>query len=226
MLFGKLVKLFKFKGKREQIPLKYIIENVPYFSQWESPLLVKKIIKDEISAKSDPLWRGSGAKSPAEYEFWAKNMCGMACLKMVISHKFNKKFPIIKLGRMCLKYGGYVIKQDAIDGLFYQPFTKFVKKEFDLNTKIFRLMSINDIINEISFGNYVIASVSHKIRDLDSYAIKKGGHLILILGYNLKSKKIFFHNPSGDKTVNQKYAGVSFLQFNKFFAEKGIVIES
>ena len=48
---------------------------MPYHSQWVSRELIGDIINGRISAAADPLWMLSGANSPEEYEFWAKNIC-------------------------------------------------------------------------------------------------------------------------------------------------------
>lgn len=225
MLIQKLLNFFDFSNRKEQLPLNLKINGVPYYSQWESPSLVGKIIREEASAQDDPLWKKSGAKSPEEYELWAKNMCGMACLKMIIEHKLGEIVSIVDLGKKCLKYGGYVLKPDTIDGLYYAPFVTFVKKEFNLDAKVIRSMSVDRTVRELSLGNYIIASVSHKIKDPNSKPPAKGGHLILLLGYNLEKKTILFHNPSGDTNENQEYTEISFPQFEGFFARRGIVIE-
>lgn len=225
MLFKELSKIFCFLEKREPLPIRATINDVPYYSQWESPSLVSKIIRGEISAKEDPLWKRSGARSPEEYELWARNMCGMVCLKMIIKHKLGRTIPILDLGGKGLEYGVYILRPDTIDGMYYSSFVKFIKKEFDLNAKVIGSMSIKRILRELAHGNYIIASVSHKIRDPNSKPPNKGGHLVLLLGYDLERRTILFHNPSGDTDESQKYAEISFPQFENFFARRGLVIE-
>lgn len=226
MLLKELAKFFDFFDRKGGVPSSFVINSVPYYSQWESPSLVGKIIiRNETSAQDDPLWERSGAKSPEEYELWARNMCGMACLKMIIEHKFGKIVPIIDLGKKCLKYGGYVLQPNTIDGMYYSPFIKFIKEEFNLDAGVVGSMSIDRIVKELSLGNYIIASVSHKIRNPDSKPSTKGGHLILLLGYDLDKRTILFHNPSGDTNKNQGYVEIPFSQFENFFARRGIVIE-
>ena len=205
---------------------RFIINNVPYYSQWESSELVGKIIRSEISAQDDPLWRKSGANTPQEYEYWAKNLCGMACLKMVLKREFAKNIPIIKLGKKCATYGGYIENEDTIDGLYYPHFVKFIADEFGLKGKVFSRLSIIDIIEEISSGKYVIASVNQKIRNPKTRPNFKGGHLILVLGFDFAQRNLFFHDPSGDQKNNQAYAKISFKRFGNFFAERGVSIES
>lgn len=218
-------KFFGSLEKKGPFSMKSVIKDVPYYSQWESSSLVHKIISDKISAQADPSWEDSGASSPEEYEFWARNMCGMSCLKMIIQHKFGEVIPIIDLGKRGLKYGVYTLKPDTIDGMYYFPFVKFVKEEFNLDTEVVRLMSVERILRELAHKNYIIASVSHEIRNPSSRPVSKGGHLILLLGYDLKKRTILFHNPSGDTEESQKYAEILFPQFENFFAGRGLVIK-
>lgn len=225
MSVKELLDLLHFSRRKEHLPTRFVINDVPYYSQWESPSLVGKLIRDEIAARDDPFWEKSGAHSREEYEFWARNMCGMACLKMIIEHRFARTVPIIDLGKRCLKYGGYVLGPNTIDGMYYSPFVKFVKEEFDLDAKVVGPVSIHGVIEKLSHGNYVIASVSPKIRNSGSKSHTKGGHLVLLLGYDLEKQTILFHNPSGDTKENQEYAEIPFLQFENFFARKGIIVE-
>lgn len=202
-----------------------LIRNVPYYSQWESPKLVRRILEDKISAKNDPSWKSSGARNPTEYELWSKNGCGMACLKMVLAYKTGKKLQIVKLGKKCASYGGYKIRWEKIDGLYYYPFLKFINKEFGLSGKVLAPMSTKDIVKKIKNNNFVIASVHHSIRNPSSNPSKKGGHLILVLGFDSERRIFYFHNPSGHLKSTQEYAEISYVDFGKFFANRGIVIE-
>ncbi|MFZ1250289.1 MAG: hypothetical protein WAR37_02480 [Candidatus Microsaccharimonas sp.] len=53
---------------------------------------------------------------------------------------------------------------------------------------------------------------------------KKGGHLVLVLGYDLDKRLLYLYNPSGFETYTQEYASISFKDFKKFFGGRGIVI--
>lgn len=155
MIF-KIKLLFK-RIRKYKLQKEYFMHNnIPYFSQWESKELIKDIINKKISAKNDPLWKKSGADTKEEYELWSWNACGMACLKMLIAYKYNKEIPLIKLGKKCKKYGGYAGKN--LNGLYYKPFIKFVKEEFNINAKIISPMVIQDIIKELEKNNFIIAS--------------------------------------------------------------------
>ncbi len=172
----------------------------------------------------------NGGKTKKEAELWSKNGCGMACLKMVLSYqgkgrsvKGEEKCTISELGRMCISYGGYTPNKETLDGLFYSPFLRFIKQEFGLDGKIISTMILQDILKELSDKNFVIASVTPEIRNQDKKPLKKGGHLILITGYDLERQVLYFHNPS-DPKKDKNYRQISFSIFNKFFANRGIII--
>ena len=199
-------------------------KEVPYFCQWESKELAAKILSGEIKTETDPKWRESGAASPEEYALWSWNVCGMTCLKMILAAITGMTVPLTTLAKKCAKYGGYKVNGKQIDGLYYKPFVPFVKKEYGLTATVKPIMTIEDIIASLSKKNFVIASVSPDIRSPQSQPTYKGGHLVLMLGYNLDKQVFCLHNPSGNTPESQEYAEVSFEQFRKFFDEKGIVI--
>ena len=204
---------------------KYVKIDFPYYSQWESTKLVNNIIGRKIKASDDEKWKTSGAKNVNDYEIWSWNICGMACLKMILEYRKVKNYPLIILAKKCEKYGGYIPKGKKIEGLFYKPFSTFVKKEFGLQVKIAPLLSMNRIKAELSKGNFVMASVHPSIRDiLNETPLQKNGHLILTTGYNERKKSIFIHNPSGYYNKSQEHYEISENDFKRFFGRRGLVI--
>lgn len=207
------------------MPARFLHNGVPYSSQWESRELNRDILERRVLAEDDPKWKSSGAKSKQEYADWSWSGCGMACTKMILAHHTGKVVPLVKLGEKCYEYGGYKMPLLASSGLHYAPYVTFMQHEFGIKTRAVVPLILQDIIAELAKGNYVIASVSPLIRHPEDRPKQKGGHLILMLGYDLNKKVLFFHNPSGDSKKSQEYAEVSFNDFKKFFAEKGIVIQ-
>ncbi|MBI2310325.1 C39 family peptidase [Candidatus Collierbacteria bacterium] len=202
-----------------------VIKKIPYFSQWESSELVGKIIGGKIGAREDPGWELSGAKTSEEYEHWSWNICGMACLKMILASKFEEEHKTIELAKKCEGYGGYVQNREKIDGLFYKPFCKFLANEFQIKAKIFRMfLTIGRIKREVQRGNYFIVSVSSSIRDVAKIPEHKSGHLILITGFDDRKKTLFLHNPSGLHGKSQKNYEITEKDFTKFFAGRGVLI--
>ncbi|RUW84413.1 hypothetical protein EOA35_36585, partial [Mesorhizobium sp. M8A.F.Ca.ET.023.01.1.1] len=121
-------------------------EAVPFFSQWETPDMTLAVLADgaEAALRRDPLWQGSGAATRDEYAVWAANVCGMACLKMILATR-GQIVPTIELARRCTGYGGYVVNEGSIKGLIYAPFVAFVKQEFGLEAEVMTNVATADI---------------------------------------------------------------------------------
>lgn len=215
----------QYASKNKTIPKILIIKDVPYYSQWESPKLVENILTGKFDAKNDPNWKASGAKTKEEYVLWSANACGLACTKMILAKEYGKSVPIVELANKSLKYGAYTLPLEESVGLLYSPYIKFLSKEFSIDARIARPLTINQIVHELSHNNYVIASVSPKIRNTNDTPPNKGGHLVLILGYDQNKKELYFHNPSGFKPESQSYAAISFKDFNKFFGGRGLIVK-
>jgi hypothetical protein len=209
------------------LPVKQsVTNNIPYYSQWESPELVDSILARRFPARADPQWTNSGATSPEDYEYWSWNICGMACLKMVLGDIFHKRYRTIDLAKEAAKYGAYIPMEKEIQGLLYAPFCKFVAQVFGLRCSYYGFMTQKVIKYELSRGNYVIASVNPKIRDQGIGKVKnKSGHLVLISGYDERLKQFHIHNPSGYFQKSQSHYWLSYVDFANFFGHKGLVIK-
>lgn len=218
-------KQLKRSFKKRPVSREYFHEGVPYFSQWESPELVEAIVTKEMSARDDPKWKASGAESKEEYNAWGASGCGMACTKMLVAELQGIEVPLVELGKKCAEYGGYSLPVEESIGLVYAPFVTFAGKELGLMARVVLPLLLTEIIEELSDGNYVIASVSPQIRNVTAKPKNKGGHLVLLLGYDLDKRLLFFHNPSGFVKQTQEYASISFADFKKFFGGRGIVVK-
>jgi hypothetical protein len=98
--------------------------HVPYFSQWESREITSDVLTRgaAIALAEDPKWASSGAKTIDEYVQWASNLCGMACLKMILGARTGREIPMLDLARKCTEYGGYSVNAAGqIKGLIYAP---------------------------------------------------------------------------------------------------------
>jgi len=201
--------------------------DIPYYSQWESPELVDRIVWGEMLAREDPLWETSGASSPKEYEFWAVNICGMACLKMILAHMTGIVYPTVTLARQALVYRAYTINDAEISDLFYVPLCKYVKEKFAIEAHTKRHLTIQDILTQLEKRNYVIASVNSSIREenLNFEPAHKGGHLVLLTGYDQSRETLTYHDPSGYFGRTQIHRMIDAKDFERFFAERGIVVQ-
>ncbi len=201
--------------------------NVPYFSQWESRDLVEAFISGKEKAENDPLWQASGAKTPKEYATWAKHICGMACLKMIVANKFGKTVPLIELARSCRKHGGYKkLPMQEIKGLYYKPFVDFVIQGFGLSAEVCVDFPVEQVRDAVNKGGFFMASVHPSIRKPEEIPPAKGGHLILLFRNERHPEKLMFHNPSGFTKNTQENVEMEIGVFNSFYVSRGIFVNA
>lgn len=209
-----------FKKVKEKVQL-----DIPYFSQWESAELVDDILNKHISAREDPKWKNSSAENLDEYELWAINVCGMTCIKMVLRKELGLEIPLVATAKDSVRYGCYIPKDKEIDGLFYDPAVGFLRDKFGLDVEVYRKLGIKKIKEEITKRNYVIVSVNPEIRDPNKDITKpKGGHLVLVTGFDDIEKTISIHNPSGYFGKSQINFTLLQKTFQKYFAGRGFII--
>ncbi|MDX8530883.1 C39 family peptidase [Mesorhizobium sp. VK25A] len=200
-------------------------KEVPYFSQWESPGMTLPLMAEGPSALyRDPLWRNSGAETVEDYARWAVNVCGMACLKMILAVR-GEIHPTLDLARACTAYGGYVVNEadGSIKGLIYEPFVKFVRERFSLSAETMTNIDVGNLPDLLSRRRYFIASVHPGIRRPDEEPPSKGGHLVLVTAAS--PSEIRFHNPSGHDRQSRANVTLPLASFDRFFARRGIAVD-
>lgn len=198
--------------------------DVPYFSQWESPEMTLPVLAEGATAlHRDIRSRNSGAETPEEYARWAVNICGMACLKMILAAR-GEDHPILTLAKACTAYGGYVVNEvDAsIKGLIYAPFATFVRERFGLAADVRTQVQTESIPEILSAHRFFIASVSSAIRWPEREPPGKGGHLVLVTAAD--EEHVRFHNPSGHDRASQTDVTLPLATFDRFFANRGIAV--
>ncbi|SCB56341.1 Peptidase_C39 like family protein [Rhizobium aethiopicum] len=199
---------------------------VPYFSQWETPGMTLPVLAEGSKALlNDPRWRHSGAATIEEYARWAVNVCGMACLKMILAAR-GEIHPTLELARACTAYGGYVVNEiDAsIKGLIYAPFVRFVGDRFGLEAETITTVQTASIPELLSKRRFFIASVHSAIRWPERTPPSKGGHLVLVTAAS--NGTIRFHNPSGHDQASQADVDLPLAVFDRFFANRGISVDA
>jgi hypothetical protein len=198
---------------------------VPFFSQWETPELTNAVLTEGagVALAKDPKWQSSGARSLEEYVTWASNVCGMACLKMVLAARTGRIVPTLELARRCTEYGGYTVSETGeIKGLIYAPFVEFVRHEFGMGADVVTRVTAGDLSRILEASAFFMASVHPSIRWPDREPPAKGGHLVLIL--EASRDWITFHNPSGHIPDTQAHVTLPVAVFDAFFAGRGVAI--
>ncbi len=197
-------------------------ENITARSQYASPDLINAIAYHGHDPADDPNWRQTGTPSQAQYARWCRQWCGMTCLQMILTHRNGTAPSLHTLVIGCQAFGGYQEQSDgSIRGLVYEPFARYVGAVHDLGAQIHRELPIAGIRDQVAAGHMVIASVHKEIRKPDLPATGKGGHLVLVTGYD--GDLVHFRNPSGH-TENTRTAVLSFATFAAFYAERAISI--
>ena len=224
------IKVFRDKGEdflhRNEKLAEAISLRIPYFPQFMSADFIERYIARELSPATDPRWRESGATTPEEYELWTWNDCGIACLYMILSKMGKSPAGIVALAQEAAAAGAFIVKGDQISPLQYEPFCTWVKAKFGVQATAVYALSLSRIKRELSQGNFVIVSVHPEIRRPETVPPSRGGHLVLMTGYDDKRGGCTLHNPSGFQSNNsQANAFVTYDQFKNFFAGRGVVIK-
>lgn len=199
--------------------------DVPYFSQWESRTLISQFLSRKLRAEEDPLWRNSGASSPAEYAQWSPHICGIACLKMLLAHRTARVVPLLELVREAVTFGVYQPAMgDKGKRLLYRPFVSWIRERFQIEGRVVEHMESSTIDCSLRDGYMFMASVHPGIRQAGFEPPSRGGHLVLVLGINPATDEWVFHNPSGFEHATQEYVSMQRSSFDRYFANRGILI--
>ncbi|RPK71522.1 hypothetical protein EES45_34540 [Streptomyces sp. ADI97-07] len=195
---------------------------VPYYSQWESRTLVPEFITGQLDAADDPLWQKSGADTPQEYAFWARRMCGVACLRMALDFWRHQVPPSVPLVRDLCEAGAYVRDGNTVKGLIYAPFAEYVAERWGMEAKAVPHLPAALVQETIESGRLALLSVHKTVRTPEVDPPNKGGHLVLAVGSTKEG--VMLHNPSGLPGVSQEFAVVPWLTFDRFYAKRGVII--
>ncbi|SMB33107.1 conserved hypothetical protein [Serratia proteamaculans] len=198
------------------------MSSVPYVCQWATPELAADLIAGRVTLADDVNWARSGARDRAEYIEWANHVCGMACLRMVLSHRDGEAPSLLELARRSLPYGAYVREGERIKGLIYAPFVDYVREQFALESEVRVGIEPEALPLVLSQRRYFIASVHPGIRLPEQTPPQRGGHLVLVTA--AEADRVTFHNPSGDSPATRQQVTLPLSSFGRFFAGRGIAI--
>jgi hypothetical protein len=192
------------------------------YTQFMSSGLIDAIAYHGADPGSDPLWADSGAHDNGEYAFWSGRACGMACLQMILNHL---QLPVPGLVPLCLDAfdaGCYIRRADGgLDGLLYEPFTRFVRKRFGLHASVEVELGRDRLSSLLHDGALVMASVHREIRRPDRPSPGRGGHLVLVIGCG--DGQLHIRNPSGH-IDGARSAVLPWDRFEPFFAMRGVAV--
>jgi hypothetical protein len=195
---------------------------VPYFSQWESGELAARFADGSLALADDPRWAASGARTAAEYAYWANKVCGLACLKMILAGREQPVPPMMTLVEKALSWKAYIPQGDRVAGLIYRPFADWVGAEYGIGVEVAPDLPLTALTAAAAAGTLVIASVHAWIRWPDREPPARGGHLVLVTGTG--DGLLRLHNPSGIPPASQRDALVPAADFARFYAGRGMLV--
>lgn len=200
--------------------------DVPYISQFARPEDVENIIRGKMATIDDPYWGLTGANSSEEYVLWARAMCGMASTAMIIGYYFkDKEVKLLDLSRDALAHGVYRNEFGTISNMQYGEFAKWIQK-YNLRAEVYSRLSIRGIKLALANKKLPLVSVNPNIRGyVTSSPDRKGGHLVLITGYNSLRHVLILNNPSGFTSLKtQMRHEITEKEFRKYYAGRGIFV--
>ena len=184
--------------------------------------MVAEFVSGARPGRDDPRWAESGAQDRLEYEFWAWRTCGIACLRMVLGHRGEVVPRAVPLAERCTVVGGYIRHRTYVDGLIYAPFVRWIEGDFGIKAEVHPELDVGRIVDNVHDGGLAMISVHPTIRTPWQTPPHRGGHLVLVTGYDTGG--LLVHNPSGLPGESQRHARVGFDVLGRFYAGRGIVI--
>jgi len=141
---------------------------------------------------------------------------------MILEHRDGTAPSLHSLLTGSLPFGAYQEQPGgSIQGMYYDPFAQYTAARHRLKAQVHRQLPISGIQAELAAGCLVIASVHKEIRRPSVPPLSKGGHLVLVTGYD--GDLLHFRNPSGH-THSARNAILSCATFTDFYAERAISV--
>ena len=174
----------------------YRHHGVPYFSQWSDAAHAVAVVERGADPCADPSWRDGGFDDAEHYRFWARRLCGLACLESLLAHWRLPRPPRRALLARALEHGAYRLRDDGgVHGLVYAPFGAWLAADFGLRVDVLGDAPLPALYRAIDRDTLAIASVGSNVREPQATAPRRGGHLVLLHGHDPRG--VWLHNPSG-----------------------------
>lgn len=223
---GDEVKNFRHELRARTAPIPgAVLYEVPYLSQFARAAHAEPIMKREWNAVDDLYWADTGAITPERYAAWALAACGMAVTAMALKYFKGFEVRFVDLAEDALQGGVYVEDEKGIGPMLYREFAMWVVK-YGLQADVYSRLSLAGIRLALSEGKLPMVSVNPNIRGYNtSPADRKGGHLVLIVGYDTVRKEFCIHNPSGFESLGtQQNHRMSEEVFARYYAGRGLAV--
>lgn len=191
-------------------------------SQWGTLRATEEVVLR--GGDSAPLhdWRADRFASADEFRFWARHVCGLACLRSVLGSWHDTDVALAELLRGALREGALVLHTDGtVGGLYYRPFLEWVGTRFGMNGEVVERTPVAELVGRVDDDTVAIVSVSPEIRWPQRANERRGGHLVLVYGGS--EGMVEFHNPSG-VTGSASAVRLDIDTFSRFAAGRGMLL--
>lgn len=192
------------------------IDGVPYFSQ----------------RVGENNYLEEGFKKLSEALNWSDKICGLACIKMVVTHYKKESIPTLaELLENGMEIGAY--KQGA--GWVHNGLVNLAK-QYGLDGGRESIgANLSKIAGHLKENKLVIASVSPAFevgltyisKNGDRITVGKGGHLVVITHALYQDKDLAgfrLHHPSSEKEYEWPSKEITSPEFDKSFSKAGNII--
>ena len=217
--------IFEIKSRGSEIEERVSL-NVPFVCQFALPEHAELSLKKQLNPVDDQYWANTGARSQERYADWAFTMCGMASAAMALGYfKSETLLQPALLAEDALQHGVYIEDEVEISSMRYREFATWIE-HYGLKAVVLSKLSIRAIQYALTQKSLVIVSVNPNIRGYNTaQGEQKGGHLVLVVGYDKNTNTISVNNPSGfTSTDTQISHTLPLSEFNQYFAGRGIVL--
>ncbi len=199
--------------------------DVPYVPQFASPEHIYAYIHEGFHGRDDPAWETFGAPDAETYDFWARRVCALACLKMAIMAFSPAWQPTLwNLVERGLAHNGYCAYEDGVlvdEGWFY-PAIVALAREYGLQAVGQGYAAFHEICRLTRNGWLVAPSVTPELGEYGPLR-RHGGHMVLVYGFTWRAGRcehLLLHNPSGRFPDLQADAKIPAARFRRAYAHR------
>lgn len=160
------------------------------------------------------------------------NWCGICCTRMILLALGREAPPRLDMYRCAFKkHHAYREKEGRVIGAYHKELATYIEQEFQLRSRTERGLTLTRLIELISEGAFVIASVSAEIRHLiGTPPNTKSGHFVLVYGIRFTGEEhepeIILHNSAGFlRLKTQSHVHVPATRFLECFSGNGILVQ-
>ncbi len=199
---------------------------VPYVPQFASPEHIYAYIHEGFHGRDDPAWESFGAPSVDGYDFWARRVCALACLKMAVAGFDSAEVPtlwqLVEQGLQHNGYRAYSASGVLVDEGWFYPAIVALARDYGLGARGYGYAPVELIYQLILDGWMVAPSVTPELGEhgpLRCY----GGHMVLVHGFRWEQGQctgLILHNPSGRFPELRANAEVPAARFRRGYAHR------